>query len=136
MPSARSYELKSQNYGVQTAHFVFTAGASGALPALSAYSEKWADLKSTTTKTAASTGLYDFFLNSVWLGIAGGWSIGVIQASYSASGACYGDITVDNVSTAAAPKFRVTFRTAAGAAVDLASGDKVFVSVPLKYRRI
>lgn len=136
MASARSYEIKSQNYGVQAAHFAFTATTGGALPALSTYSERWADLKSTTTKTAATTGLYDFFLNSVWLGIAGGWTIRVIQASYSASGACYGDVTVDNVATAAAPKVRVTFRTAAGAAVDLADGDKVFVTIPLKYRRI
>jgi len=117
--------------------FGFTAGASGAVPALSAFTIPGTtrDLDPATGKVAASTGLYDFFFKYPFLALLPGWEIQVIQASYSASGAVEGYITVDNVATAGAPKVRVTFRTAAGAAVDLASGDQVFVVIPVMLRK-
>jgi hypothetical protein len=117
--------------------FGFAAGAAGALPALSAFTIPGTtrDLDAATTKVAATTGLYDFFFKYPFLALLPGWSFRVIQAAYSAAGACEGYITVDNAATAAAPKVRVTFRTAAGAAVDLASGDVVFAVIPVMLRK-
>lgn len=116
--------------------FGFTAGSAGALPALSAFSVPGTarDLDPSTTKVAASTGLYDFVLDKPYLALLG-WNFRVIQASYSASGACKGDVTIDNVATAGTPKVRVTFRTAAGAAVDLAAGDVVYAELNLMLRK-
>jgi hypothetical protein len=124
-----------------TSRFGFVAGVSGALPALSAFTPAGGggatDLDAASVK-AGGTGLYDFFLARTWLGLLG-WEFKVLQASYSASGAVYGDVTVDNSTTAfgtgTAPKVRVTFRNAAGAAVDLAAGDTVFGALTFMLRK-
>ncbi len=54
-----------------------------------------------------------------------------LQASYSASGACYSNLTTDNVA-AATPTVVFTTRTAAGAAVQPATGDKLFITIVTK----
>jgi len=53
------------------------------------------------------------------------------QASYSASGACRGRLTTDNVA-GATPTVTFTTETAAGAAVQPASGDILFITVVTK----
>ena len=130
----RTFPILSGQASEVTLGIKFVAGASGALPALSAFLPKIAgnNLDPATTKVASSTGLYDFFLANSYQALRG-WNFNVIQASYSASGACKGHVTVDSVGLAT-PKVRVTFYTAAGAAVDLASGDKVYGEIVVATR--
>jgi len=115
--------------GVVTLDLQFTAGSSGAFPATVTRGKEFN--VATCTKVASSTGLYDLFLRETWLYLLNE-NVKVIQASYSASGAVHGFVTVDSVNSTTAPKVRVTFRTAAGAAVDLASGDIVRVTLRLQ----
>lgn len=53
------------------------------------------------------------------------------QASYSASGACSGRLTTDNVA-ASTPTVVFTTQTAAGAAVQPATGDKLYITIVTK----
>jgi hypothetical protein len=108
----------------------FTATTSGAVPTSLTRAREFRTSSIAVVKPSG-TGLYDFFLKEPWAKLLD-WSCRTIQASYSASGACYGEVTVDNVATVAAPKVRVTFFTAAGAAVDLATGDIVRLRLDLQ----
>jgi len=136
MANPRENPTYDTSIGKVNTSFAFTAGTSGALPtAASSYRGDISQINFAKAVKPTGTGLYDFFLNEPWLTLVN-WNIKVIQASFATTGACVGEVTVDNVSTARPnSKVRITFYDASMAAVDLATGDIVRVTLNLQYKK-
>lgn len=108
----------------------------------------WIDLDITLGTSGATTGIVPAFgagIKSIALSGTGIYTVtfqdgyrdclnvipGVIQATYSASGAVYMTWTSDNSATAT-PTVVLVARTAAGAAVTPATGDRLKLSFRMK----
>lgn len=83
-----------------------------------------------TTMTSAGSGVYTVTLQRGAPTLVE-FYVTCKQASYSVDGACYGDLTTDNVA-AATPTITFTMRDADGVAVQPATGDKLFIKAVVK----
>jgi len=106
----------------------FTAGASGALPALSAFAQHNG---LAAAAKPSGTGIYTLTLEEPYLDLVD-FSAKIKQASYSSSGACNVEITADATS-GQTRLLTLLVTTSAGAAVNLASGDVVILMLCLQY---
>lgn len=115
-------------------HLQFVAGASGAVPTYPGSFARSSEAVAAVSKPAG-TGIYRVALAETYFNI-GALTVTTLQASFATTGAYEWTFTTDNVANglATTPYFEITFRTVAGAAVDLASGDTVYMSFDLKYR--
>lgn len=120
------FQVESTKLGSKIVHLQWTAGTSGAAPA-SMTESGGGFLDATTPITASGSGVYKLNM-ATRVPTVQHVTADVLQASYSASGACKGFATVYN-NNASTPYITVTFRTAAGAAVQLATGDIVRVTI-------
>lgn len=124
--NAKYSQHPATQMGGVTVQLQWTAGTSGAVPAAPQFKHDAQPISALTK--LGGTGIYKFAMREPAVDLLG-WNIRTLQASYSASGAVYGDVTTIDVANGAGASFQVTFRTAAGAAVDLATGDKVFMAL-------
>jgi hypothetical protein len=122
-------DQSSQASGLVDIPVKFTAGASGAVPALSAFAQH--NGVAAVTKPSG-TGIYKITLEDAYLARVG-FIRDVKQASYSSSGACHIQITADTTSDPTDPSVTLLVTTAAGAAVNLASGDVVTITLVMQY---
>lgn len=133
MANARMWPAFSSRMQLFEGFIQFTFGTSGAAPTALTHGNSFCRIATPVVKPAG-TGLYDIFLAEPW---AEFYDIGypnIVQASYSASGACYGALVTESATVAAA-SFRIQLRTAAGAAVDAATGDVIRLFVRLGARK-
>jgi len=105
-----------------------TFGASGAVPATPTDNNGF---RGTTPMVSSGSGVYVCYLESSMSKLVGEDYIPVRQASYSVDGACYGEVTTDNVA-GATPSVTITFRDADGVAVQPSSGDKFKIAITVR----
>lgn len=105
---------------VNDVYLGFTSGASGAVPTTLTRSN------GITSVVRNSTGNYTVTFDDSWVALVD-FSGFVNQASYSASGAVHVRIKADALATVATHTVTIETVTAAGAVVDMASGDKLNV---------
>lgn len=104
---------------------------SGGVPALTAFSHK--GMGQIVSVVHGATGVYTITFTDQWFDLLEfvGW---VIQAAYSAAGACNVRVTANN--TGAAAKTLVLLVTnAAGAAVDPTTNDALYINVKMQSQQ-
>lgn len=128
MDGFTNQDTSSWQTNVVWCDLVMTLGTSGAVPASFTFGDGILNVVS------GGSGVYTVTFRD---GYAACLNIieNIVQASYSASGAVYFTWTTDNVGTATSTVV-LTARTAAGAAVQPATGDKVYLSFRLKRTRL
>ena len=90
------------------------------------------DVPAGIVKTATGTVTLNF--KEAWIRLVK-YDVQIFQATYNAStGACKARLSVNSIS-AAVPLLTFVFMNEAGATVDLAAGDTVFVDFTLKQRQ-
>ena len=123
-------DVYSNTPGRNTIDIQYTCGTSGAVPTFpSGLTKAVADI--ILVIVLLGTGVLTITFRDAWerlVNVNGQ----ILQASYSASGACGIKITTNNVETAGTQTLILTFVTAAGAAVNPASGDVVYLTITLQ----
>jgi len=128
-PNPNAFDLETNINGGRLVTFVFTAGTSGAAPSAMTRGGQYLDA---TTPITKSTNDYVFNLKGPWYAMAPIGMAQVKQASFAASGACYGSVQADSSNSTTAPTFTVSFyKGSDGTAVALAAGDVVTLTVEL-----
>lgn len=122
-------DFSSMQQGTVLIPVQWTSGATGAVPALSAFTYS-AGVKSVTRNSAG-----DFTI--VFKGGAAAGFIGmdenIVQASYSNTGACYAIIKVNSLKTKGTFSVEIMTVNAAGAATDPTTGDVIALLFTLQY---
>lgn len=116
---------RSITNGEITLRYNATLGTNGAAPTTPTRSDGFGTLVS------AGSGVYTLPLlrgSNELLEFA---DCGSVQASYSVDGACYADLTTDNVA-GATPTIVFTMRDADGVAVQPATGDKIKLKIVVR----
>ncbi len=109
----------------------FTAGASGAVPSLTAFSQAMG-VESVSKPTG--TGIYKIVFDETYEGMLSMSKPVIVQASYAKTGACDMMVTALEVSDPDEKSVTVLFTAGDdGDPVDLASGDLVVVEFDLQY---
>lgn len=119
-------DINSSSSGRNFIDLQWTSGASGAVPATLDRNGSG----EIVSVVHGATGVYTITLANPWADflVFTSW---VRQASYSASGACFVRITADNTQSSPAT-FVVLAVTAAGAAVEPASGDVIYINIEMQ----
>jgi hypothetical protein len=109
---------------------LWTSGATGALPSYPSGFTRATDEITAITRTG--TGAMTIALGSPWAGPMFGNPIPyLLQATYSAAGACDIMLIEDHSNNVTTPEIKILFVNAAGAAVDPSNGDIVgFTMLP------
>jgi hypothetical protein len=115
-------DFSSMQTGTVKVPVQWTSGGTGAVPALSAFKYK----AGITSVTRNSAGLFTIVFPAACKGIFGVYG-NVVQASYSASGAVSPIIKANNMTVLGTHSIQIQTSTAAGAAVDPASGDVIML---------
>ena len=128
-PFPNAFDTESSLNGSRHAIVKFTAGTAGAAPSSLTRGKEYV---SSTTK---STNDYVLALRNKWA-FLGSYNVQVRQASFSAAGACYGTVSVDNVA-GSTPSVTISFyKGSDGTAVALATGDVVTIDLELSNVQI
>lgn len=117
------FEVDSSTQAVKKSYFQCTAGTSGAVPSTF---DRARDIAS----VVKGTNTYVFTLSRGCTALLG-WQINVIQASYSKTGACKGEVFAEDVASAN-KSITVKFFDGDGDPVDLAAGDVLRCTFDLK----
>ena len=125
MANQERHTAKSADIDAVTLHLVIPIGAAGA-PGTATNSRGFV---AAGPITHGATGVYTVNLLESWVAILG-YSLNCKQAAFSSTGVCDVQLTTDSVKSAGT--FVVTCYTAAGAPVDPASGDILFVTIELQ----
>ncbi len=104
----------------------WTSGASGAVASVDATKKYGFD--STTPVAHGATGVYTLTTSGQWADYIG-CTVDIIQASYSASGACKGRVTAYSLAN---KTVTILITTAAGAAVEPTTGDVITVTLTMQ----
>ena len=107
--------------GVVTVDIEFTAGTSGAVPALSAFARRWGVL----SVVLSATGLYTVTLQQKYAAILN-YTVNVLQSTYDATHGDKATVDADTITGQVIP-FQV--RATDGTAVALTSGDKIKITI-------
>lgn len=109
----------------------WTSGASGAVPALTAFSH--GGVGQVTSVAKGATGVLTITMTDKWDDLLqfNGW---VIQAAYSSAGACNVRVTANNTS-AAAKTLVLLVTNAAGAAVDPTTNDTIYINLVMQSQK-
>lgn len=118
-------ERRSSESYVNDLYLAFTSGATGAVPTTLTRSV------GITSIVRNSTGNYTITYDDVYASVLD-FSLKVRQASYAAGGACVVQLVGDAIATVATHTLTIQTTNAAGAVVDMASGDVIFGSVSLQ----
>lgn len=117
------------NSGHVRLNLKWTSGASGAVPAaLTLYA-------GVTSVTHGATGVYTILLDDACVAFEG-MDVTIIQAADSASGACTARVTADNTTDPDTRTLVIKTVTAAGAAVEPASGDVICLTLHLQHTAV
>jgi hypothetical protein len=128
MANAGTYsDETSTTSGRVTVPVQWTSGASGAVPALSAFAQRYG----LTSCTHGATGVYTLVFDDSYVGLLD-FSESIIQASYSKNGACKVRITANNIA-ATAKSIVLLVVDGDGDAVEPASGDVLVLDFALQY---
>lgn len=116
----------SHESGVVDTFLQWTSGASGAVPSTLTRS------MGVKSVVHGATGVYVVTLKSPWKNSPLEFTQAIMQASYSASGACFVRVTADASSNSTTPTITLLVVNAAGAAVEPTTGDVIRVSFKLQ----
>ncbi len=125
MANPVDYEARSADLTTVTLHLVIPIGAAGAVGTATSSHE----FLVSGPLVHGGTGVYTVHFRETWYNLLG-YSLQCQQASYSASGADHVTLVTNSVRTAGT--IVVTALTAAGAPVDPASGDILFLTFDLQ----
>jgi hypothetical protein len=112
--------------GVQILDIEFTAGSSGAVPALSAFARR----AGVASIVLTATGVYTVTLQDTYWALLN-WTFNVQQATYDATHGSKATLTSEAVKTSKTVVFQVR-KDSDSTAVALTSGDKVKITLRLQ----
>lgn len=107
---------------------LWTSAASGAVP--TAYPGSYTRASDEfTIPVRTGTGAYTLGLTTAWAGKLFGFIPYLLQATYSASGACQIQLIEDHSDNVTTPEVKILITNAAGAAVDPTTSDVIGITL-------